>query len=822
MIPIEGRPVVETRFTQPDLEVTARPVSMVGNDTPAKDYALGRFIENMKGFTGAFDQYAQVQQQQTIEQEQEKALMDSIELNGAKPVLDPSQSAWYQTESMKLFGKAAAAQSLADLQTQVGALQNDPDAIRQLDPAAFMSQWAEANLSGIDDPDVAREVYPTIQSTVPRFIDTLSNLKRGQLEKDLKEQQKKTLDSAYNMGTTMLGPQGERFTPENLWSFIETATPLIGEKAAAKAAIDLAEAAVDGGGLLAAADVLKSRNPRNGWSIDQYLGDDSETRRRGNNLHKFVEEKRQTIQREQEAAALQKATEERADRMLYLKARVEAGETLTPKEMEGLTEGERASFVVDMVKKRAPEIRKQSIAQHITGSGLDSLPRSSVSSEEKQAAWEGFVESRLSAAIDPTVPQQLAGYLSELNKVLITHSVGNTTAKLDSVFTPLNGVEALPPPSQTGGVLAPAFTQALAVYRNLDAKPQLRGYLKQFSPETREFLRVADQMAKSNRGDDVGAFEYAKRVMEPKNIEARNQFVKTSTLDVEKSVYKVLDSDEWFFGTNAGPLVKEHVRATLPAWLETNALTVRDPQVLGKMFTQELNAQFIQLEDPDIGRAWYNPAGWGGNNEKRLFLRPQETQGLKDEGLAEAITMAERDIGEQFKKSFGGDSYRLRSLPGDPKNLMVYVDGKLRVDIPPLPWERVIAFYKTNAAARKGLSVFDAAPPVVSKEKATQQAQDEIDKLYEARQEVQKKSAGVKTTGRVAAPPPSNQLPTGVLKEGAPVGAKPDKSKSSKNERYKEGIPAPKDGALPPIPKVSKLEIPGLPPDLAATLPPIG
>lgn len=808
LTPLVDRVGVQTQTAQPSLDVSASPVSTVGNNTRAKDFALGQFIENMRGFTGAAAQFAQAQDAQTIEREQERALMDSIQSNGAKPILEPTQSAYYQKASMQLFGKASAAKALTELQEKISSLQDDPEALRGLDPQAFLQQWAQSNLAGIDDPDVASEVYPTIQQTIPRYVASLADMKRAQLGRDIKAQKEETLNSAYNLAAGTLGAAGENFTPENMWSVFETLVPLVGEQEAAKALYVSAKTAVDGGGLLGASEVLRSRNPRNGWALEQYLGDDVESRTGIASLHKFVEEKRLAVQKEEEAETFRLQTEQRADSLRALNALVESGGTPTPSQIAGLTPGELAEVQVKIAKREAPRIRRASIVQAATQVGFNNV--TGASAAEKQEVWDEYTAKTLSGPVNPSDPQSALAHTAQLRTVLLRHADNSTQMSLNSVFSRYNGVENLPAPSEMGNVVPPQALLALRAYQEIASDASLRSYLKEFTPATREYLRTVDTLlgpldaSGQGRSDPASAFSMAKTMNEPTNIEARNQFVKNQIGAVQEAVFSVLDTNEWF-GTTVGPQVKEHVAASLPAWLDTNALTVRDPQVLGRMFAQDFNKQFLSLEDPDIDRSIFNPRGWGGNDERRVLLLPEDRGGLTDQELSEAVVLGEQNLGAELGKKYGEGTFRFRMVPGNKKTLQVYRNGQPLVGLAPLPWSDVIKHYKDNVAVRSGVSRFTAAPPVTSKAQAEAEAKARVNRLYSQVQQGAAKTEK-KSTKPLVEVPSSNALPVGKLNVPN-VGPKPVKGTTSKNDRYAPPTPMagamvpppPKPGALPPL-----------------------
>lgn len=694
--PLNQRVQVDSQIQDGNLDVTASPVSTVGRSQDA-DRKAAQLFQSLGEFTGAFDQFAKVKTNELAQDEQQKALMDHIARAGAEPVLTGEQSAWYQEESMKLFGQTQTTQALTELNQQIEEAKADPEKMRSLDPTKFMTEWVASHTQGLKDPLVAEAVYGTLQKVLPSKVDELATAKRSQLAADVKQKQKDSLDAAASYAN---GQFKDGTTSQGFWGTFDSLVATgMKEKDAMKV---VAQAAKNAG----VASVMENRNPRNGWSVFQYLGDDEASQNEITASIRFEKNEKERKQKEADDEA------EKAQKWGYnqwkgdLKDRQVQGYRLTPDDFMKLEPEDRASFREHQIAEDTKKAVEGEYERGVLTVGADNMDGSK---EKKQEVFDKSARQLLQTA--PFDPKDPSKWTAGAQKVLTLKATGNTSMSLSVLKNQVNEAWQDAPPEGANGAVGLKTQKAFEVYKMVKANPSYAGWESElFDEKTLAYLKAIDQNHTVDGNSLTQSVTYAKTAVSEENVAVSKRWLSDKgRKNTEAAVIKELEGSVNLFAEYTDS-THQMVSEMLGPWLETAALTVRDPRVLAKQFGDYLKKNTVRVEDPD---SW--KVARFGVNKDRLVPIPKDDNGsvgfgerqgktpltgqdISNGSYARAIELAEKQMNEAWNKGTGSAKYRLVPDWQNPAQFNIYKDG---VPMPMMKFPATLAWDAFTAAGGK-------------------------------------------------------------------------------------------------------------------------
>jgi len=840
-IALNQRVETDSRIQAPGLEVAARPMDTVGFSSDS-DQQVQNLLGAMGQFTGQAVKSSEIRSEQIIAGEKEKALMDSVKSAGEKPVLNSEQSAWYQKESMTLFGQSASARGLSALNEKIEALKADPVALAAVNPKDFMENWVKENVGAIDDPDVAKIVFPAMMSALPGKTDEIASAKRAMMVKQNEKAKAEALDAAntYANGEllTTVDDEGKpvvKLNDASLWATHTTLTAMLGgdSKKAMAILVDVVKNDVNLGRNLNGADVFNSRNPngpRNrdgkGWSVIETLGADTASAKEAGAMVQF-----QTVERERLQEDARKRDEQQQETAYKtglggLRNQLAAyGTQPTLVQMSGLREWDKTEFIKDMSVKQADTDTHEQLKKEVVTGGVDRLVGSS--QEKNQKAFDSVVspilDTYLFDAKDPAIFKKGLALVFNLRE-----SGGNSTVDLDMVSNKLKDVHLVPVPAP--GQPADVKTQqALAVVQLAEENPSFAGMpAKVMSKESLLFTQRVYQAHRYEGLTLPEAIATAKLSFTDTAVRGTSRWLHTegNMKKAEDLMIKNLESG-YVFDIYAQSS-KEFALRKFRDFAESQALITKDPKTLATMFSTHLMSTTVKVDDPDSGLM-------GMNRKARMFAVPLDEKGKPGFGAragkapfeqkewGRAIELGEATATTQFQKDLGVNGvkskYTFVSDFDRPNELQVYKNGS---PVPGLtiPTQFVWDNYADNRGQSSRIPYVQVDYSAAGVEKVRAKYEEESNKKYGLIKE------GRIASGNVVAAP-SKEAPkkdltkhkeyTGPAIAPVPFALPPEKGlgKAPRSDRWNEGMALPPatmaggqlippratSGSIPPLPK---------------------
>lgn len=758
--PIEGRQAVANQIDDPSLGVAASPVNTASRPS-YEDTQLNNLTNSLNNFTGATEKSAAMNQQRVIENEQHRALMDTVKTTGQKPAFTGAESQWYQEERMKLFGENQKAQTLIAANTAMDALRSDPKALSEVDPTAFVTDFINKNVGQVDDPTVAGIVYPALQSHMPSMVNTILTAKRAQAKAALDGAKEAVTTGAYQFVGSNLGGT-DPITPERLWptfdqtgamlssanpewtkSEVEAATVRI---FAQQAENNISAVGPDGKRNLGGADFLTLKDPRNGWSLRQYAGSDEKSLDKLNKSETWVNSERQRITKDDADRQKIQDADARTQQMAAVHTRIREGILPTPDIRAQMTNTEWETTAV-MIGTQQAAVNMKGIARGIfRDQGMDNVSPENGSKELLQKEWDNETQERLQAAPFNAADNGVSFVAAVAGVVDMRSNNRNHSANLNVLKTQLSGSEQQQPPSKTGGVVTTTIQRS---YRAWEASLSNRSILSNLddimTTDTQEFNRIIHERMTNGETDMGAAVEAARSMFTPEAKEMRRI---SMVAGLEEKVFTKmknnLDNEKSWFGktmfSHVTPAAEMQMRLQGAQYLKSALLTSSDVGTLAAGMSAHLLKSKIAVPDsgtglgsmfdgPDGGTrpTWKVVKGILGapaqavmgeytgsfGRKDRFFARVDAgalaARNLKDnvkmpyafdqESFPQAIQITERSMNEAFNASGNPGNYTLAEDITDPLRVMILKNG---TPIPERSWLPVSLVWNTYTTHSEG------------------------------------------------------------------------------------------------------------------------